>query len=202
MGARLSWRIAPRAAGWCPVERNQRAMRDRRLSPAARCARSVTTTPSGCVSSKATCAADPGARLACVSVLKTSRIAIDNTTDAEGRHLHVKRLVELQHWARPLDLPGERMTYHVLAAPDIADAIVDYVKTNGVDHVVIGSRGLPTLQRVLGSVSAKVVAMAPCTVTVVKTPQVESEASGGAAGDGARSADDPAPTGAVQDTGT
>jgi len=146
--------------------------------------------------------ADPGARLACVSVLKTSRIAIDNTTDAEGRHLHVKRLVELQHWARPLDLPGERMTYHVLAAPDIADAIVDYVKTNGVDHVVIGSRGLPTLQRVLGSVSAKVVAMAPCTVTVVKTPQVESEASGGAAGDGARSADDPAPTGAVQDTGT
>ncbi len=111
---------------------------------------------------------EPSARLACVSVLRTNRIGLDVTTDDEGRNLHVKRLVELKHWARPLELPPERITFHVLEAPDPAGAIIDYASTNRVDHIVIGSRGNSTLRRYLGSVSAKVVAQAECTVTVVK----------------------------------
>lgn len=38
------------------------------------------------------------------------------------------------------------------------------------DHIVIGSRGAPTLRRCLGSVSSEMVAQATGTVTVVKTP--------------------------------
>ncbi|WP_424196074.1 protein kinase domain-containing protein [Ampullimonas aquatilis] len=112
--------------------------------------------------------ATPGARLACVTVLKTSRIGMDDHRDEDGRHLHVKKLIELKHWARPLELPPDLITYHVLNDPDAATAILDYAHTNQADHIVLGSRGPSALKRYLGSVSAEVVTKANCTVTVVK----------------------------------
>jgi nucleotide-binding universal stress UspA family protein len=112
---------------------------------------------------------EPGARLACITVQKTNRIGMDVTVDKEGQNLHVKHLVELKHWARALNIPEEKITYHVLEAPDAAAAIVDYARINDVDHIVIGSRGSSTLRRYLGSVSSQVVAQADCTVTVVKS---------------------------------
>jgi len=117
----------------------------------------------------------PGARLACVSVLRTSRLAVDVTVDEEGRNLRVLRLVELKDWARPLGLEEGRLTYHVLEGPEPASVIIDFVRENRVDHVVIGARGASSLRRYLGSVSAQVVAESPCTVTVVKVPQPEDE---------------------------
>lgn len=113
---------------------------------------------------------EPGARLACVTVQKTNRIGMDELVDKEGRNIHVKHLVGLKHWARPLGIPPEKITYHVLAAPDVAAAIIDYANVNAVDHIVIGSRGSSAFRRYLGSVSSEVVALADCTVTVVKTP--------------------------------
>jgi eukaryotic-like serine/threonine-protein kinase len=117
---------------------------------------------------------EPNARLACVSVLRTNRIGLDTFTDEAGRNLHVKRLVELQHWARSLALPANRVTYHVLEAADPALAIIDYARANRVDHIMIGSRGASGLRRYLGSVSTRVVAEAPCSVTVVKVPRDQS----------------------------
>ena len=113
---------------------------------------------------------EPASRLACITVLKTSRLAIDFTVDAEGRNLRVIRLVELKHWARPLGVPGERLTFHVLEHPDPARAIIEFASSNKVDHIVIGARGSSALRRYLGSVSSQVVAEAECTVTVVKAP--------------------------------
>ncbi|MDC7785368.1 bifunctional serine/threonine-protein kinase/universal stress protein [Rhodoplanes sp. TEM] len=110
----------------------------------------------------------PDARLACVNVLKTSRIALDPLEDAHGRNPHLQRLVELKHWARPLPVDGDRITYHVFESPDPAAAIVEYARNNNVDHIVMGARGSSSLRRYLGSVSAQVVAQAPCTVTVVR----------------------------------
>jgi len=114
---------------------------------------------------------EPGARLACVTVQKTNRIAMDVLTDTEGQNLHVKHLVELKHWVRPLQLADDRATFHVLEASDPAAAIVEYARINDVDHIVIGSRGSSVLRRYLGSVSSQVVAQADCTVTVVKSPR-------------------------------
>ena len=112
---------------------------------------------------------EPGARLACVTVQKTNRIGMDEVVDRQGRNIHVKHLVGLKHWARPLAIVPEKITYHVLEAPDPASAIVDYARVNDVDHIVIGSRGSSVLRRYLGSVSSQVVAQADCTVTVVKS---------------------------------
>ncbi|MDY0746847.1 bifunctional serine/threonine-protein kinase/universal stress protein [Paucibacter sp. R3-3] len=115
---------------------------------------------------------EPGARLACVSVMKTARLGVDELTDKDGRSLHVKKLIGLQHWARPisrsLKLEDGRLTFHVLEAPDTGDAIVEFANKNGVDHIVMGARAHSTLQRYLGSVSSQVLNESGCTVTVVR----------------------------------
>jgi nucleotide-binding universal stress UspA family protein len=112
---------------------------------------------------------EPKARLACVNVLKVPRVGIDFGEDAEGRSLHVRRLVALKHWARPLGLGEGRVTYTVLESPDPADALLDYARQAHVDHIVIGARTSSAMRRYLGSVSSQVVAEAPCNVTVVRT---------------------------------
>jgi nucleotide-binding universal stress UspA family protein len=117
----------------------------------------------------------PGARLACLNVLKHHRISLDQTLDDEGQNKHLQRLVELRHWARPLELEEERITFHVLESPDVAAAIVEYVESNEVDHIVLGARTASLRRKILGSVSAEVVVRASCTVTVVRPPRSPGE---------------------------
>ena len=116
----------------------------------------------------------PGARLACVTVMRTARIGLDSNLDAEGRNRHVKRLVALRDWVRPLALDEHRVTFHVLEAPEPADVLIDYARTADVDHLILGARGLTGVRRMLGSVSARVVAEAPCTTTVVRARDASS----------------------------
>ncbi|MFY9509379.1 MAG: bifunctional serine/threonine-protein kinase/universal stress protein [Rubrivivax sp.] len=115
---------------------------------------------------------EPGARLACLSVMRTARIGLDDLVDQQGQSRHVKQLVGLKHWARPISksllLDDGRLTFHVLEAPDAAAAIVEFAERNKVDHIVMGARGNSALRRYLGSVSSQVVAQAECTVTVVR----------------------------------
>ena len=112
----------------------------------------------------------PDARIACVNVLKTARIGIDQATDEAGNNLHVVRLVALRAWAVGIDLPEERLTFAILEGPDPGPVIIDYATANYVSHVVLGARGYSTARRYLGSVSAKVVAEANCSVTVIRVP--------------------------------
>ena len=115
----------------------------------------------------------PAARLACVNVLKLGRITIDRTLDEQGHNKHVDRLVALKHWATPLRLAESRLTVHVLEAMDPASAILDFARANHVDHIIIGARKDSLVRSLLGSVSAKIAAEAPCTVTVVR-PRAEA----------------------------
>jgi hypothetical protein len=112
---------------------------------------------------------EPGARLACLTIRKTSRIGMDDSIVQHGQNIHVKQLVELKHWARTLNMSPDKITFHVIEAHDPASAIVDYAYNNDVDHIIIGSRGNAGIRRYLGSVSRQVVAEAECTVTVVKS---------------------------------
>ncbi len=82
--------------------------------------------------------------------------------------MYVSRLVALKDWARPLDMPEDRVSFHVLEGLDVGNAILDYVRLNAVDHLVMGARAAGALRRHLGSVSSAVVAGAGCTVTVVR----------------------------------
>jgi non-specific serine/threonine protein kinase/protein-serine/threonine kinase len=116
----------------------------------------------------------PDARVACVNVLKTARIGIDQTTDDAGNNLHVVRLVALRDWALSIDLPEDRLTFAVLEGPDPAPVVIAYAASNHVSHIVLGARGHSTTRRYLGSVSAQVVAEAHCSVTVIRLPQVRA----------------------------
>jgi nucleotide-binding universal stress UspA family protein len=116
---------------------------------------------------------EPSARLTCVTVRKTSHVALDAAVDESGESLHMRSLAELKQWARPLQLPVEKLSFHVLESPDPAAALVDYARANEVEHIVIGARGSSSLRRLIGSVSAQVAAASPCTVTVVRCPAPE-----------------------------
>ena len=130
---------------------------------------------------------EPGARLACVAVMKTNRVGMDELLDGDGSSKHVNLLVQLKHWARPVlqaagtataaasDEQAGRVTFHVLEAPDVPGALLDYARKNHVDHIVMGARSSGGLRRYLGSVSAKVAAEADCSVTVVRTPALAPE---------------------------
>lgn len=111
------------------------------------------------------------ARLACLNVQKLHRIAMDTSLDEDGNNKHVQRLVGLKDWAHGLGLSPSRITFHVLEAVDPAEAILDYARQNNVDHVVMGARANSTMRKLLGSVSGKVAAEAPCSVTVVRDRQ-------------------------------
>ena len=73
---------------------------------------------------------------------------------------HIKQLVSLRRWAKPLGLPEERLTYHVLESDQPAVALLDYAAVNEVEEILMGP----------GKEAAQVVAQAPCSVTIVRPP--------------------------------
>ncbi|MEI8275894.1 MAG: bifunctional serine/threonine-protein kinase/universal stress protein [Hyphomicrobiales bacterium] len=113
----------------------------------------------------------PSARLACLNVLKQGRISLDSALDEQGHNKKIDRLVGLRHWAEPLKLDEDRLTVHVLEAVDPASALLEFVQNNRVDHILIGARHDSLMRTLLGSVSGKIAAEAPCTVTVVRPPR-------------------------------
>lgn len=113
----------------------------------------------------------PDARVACINVIKTARLGIDQTTDDAGNHLHVSRLVALRQWAEGIDLTDDRLTFTILEGSDPASAIIEHGETLRADHILMGARGHSTTRRFLGSVSARVVAEASCSVTVIRLPE-------------------------------
>lgn len=130
------------------------------------------------------------ARVACVNVLRTARIGLDQGTDEAGNNLHVLRLVGLKAWADEIGLGDDRLTCAVLEHPDPGQAIVDHARQIRATHVLMGARGSSTARRYLGSVSSQVVAEAPCSVTVIRLPQP----------DPGQAADAPAETNAPAET--
>jgi eukaryotic-like serine/threonine-protein kinase len=108
----------------------------------------------------------PGARLACVNVMPTSLIAIDDNVDAAGENVHVQRLVELRLWAEPLQLPKGKISYHLLESRNAGAALLDFARSNKVDHIIIGA---PVAGSFPSKISSQITAEAPCTVTVVRT---------------------------------
>jgi nucleotide-binding universal stress UspA family protein len=121
-------------------------------------------------------AASRGARLACLTVLKTELIGQDEKPDAEGRSAYVSRLVALRDWAQPLGLDDDAVSFHVVEAVSPGQAILNYASHNDVGHIVMGARASSALRRHLGSVSTEVVANALCSVSVVRVKRIEEKA--------------------------
>lgn len=113
-------------------------------------------------------AVDQQARLMCVSVRGVARQGPAAAPGGEAAGSSARRLVELRHWARTLWLPPERVTFQVLEGEDPAQTLLDHIRANRVERLILGARGHSSLRRFLGSVSSRLVAEADCTVTVVR----------------------------------
>jgi serine/threonine protein kinase len=106
-------------------------------------------------------------RLICVSVIPASL----ERASAQEDH-QVEHRLRLRHWMRPLGIPPERVTMHVLESSDPADALVDFGRRNNVDLIVLGAPAPD--ERALAwwrSVASGVTAGAHCSVHVVRVPQ-------------------------------
>jgi serine/threonine protein kinase len=110
----------------------------------------------------------PGAQLACVTVISSGQTQA-SSDDGSETSVHRRYLTMLRHWAEPLDLAGHQVSYHVLEAGDVAQALLAYARGNGVSAIVMGAatHGLMT-QRLIATVPIKVAMEAPCTVILVK----------------------------------
>lgn len=108
----------------------------------------------------------PGARLACLNVMQTSLIALDDNVDAAGENIHVQRLADLKRWAEPLQLPRGKVTYHLVESRSIGAGIIDFARSNQVSHVIIGA---PSGSGTWASrLAVQITSEAPCSVTVVR----------------------------------
>jgi len=57
----------------------------------------------------------------------------------------------------------------ILEGYDVAETISDYAKENKYNQIIVGTRGLGNIRGiVMGSVSHKLIHLAPCPVTLVK----------------------------------
>jgi len=99
-------------------------------------------------------AAEGGCRIACLTVVPPAAALSDDTPT--GRH--IKQLVSLRRWAKPLGLPEERLTYHVLESDQPAAALLDYAAVNEVEEILMGP----------GKEAVQVATQAPCSVTIVR----------------------------------
>ncbi|MDD6651976.1 MAG: universal stress protein [Eggerthellales bacterium] len=57
---------------------------------------------------------------------------------------------------------------HVIEAPSVVNALVNFAKKNEMDLVVVASRGLGLLRQAMGSVSHSILEDAPMPVLIVK----------------------------------
>jgi eukaryotic-like serine/threonine-protein kinase len=115
-----------------------------------------------------TLAATPQARVVAMTILRDEELSLSPGEQATTSNRHVARIVALKHWAKPLGLRDQAISYHVPEAASPAEAILEYARANHVDHIIMGARAESAIRTILGSVSAQVAAHAPCTVTVVR----------------------------------
>ena len=104
-------------------------------------------------------------RLICVSVV-TAGLGMP---DPRAGDVQVEHRIRLRHWIGPLAIEPERVSLHVLEAPDPASALVDFAARNNVDLIVLGAPAPD--ERTLAwwrSVASSVTANAPCSVHVVR----------------------------------
>lgn len=114
-------------------------------------------------------------RIALATVIRPHPLLGSSYVDDSGGKNHIRHLVELRHWARGIGIPEQRFTYHVLEDDDPAQALLEYARSNRVDHILIGASTPGTgiergLRPFLGSVASRVAQEAPCSVTIVRPP--------------------------------
>jgi len=115
-------------------------------------------------------------RLVCVSVVEAPPLGANHGEGASA--LHLDQMVRLRNWTVPLGLPAQRLSLHVIVAPDPAASLLEFARRNNVDLIVLGAPR-PSQQALAWwrSVASSVTANAHCSVHVVRVPEPREEAA-------------------------
>ena len=112
----------------------------------------------------------PESRLICLSTIASTPTYEGNHESQTASGIVRGHLVQLMEWAKPLGLPPERISYHVLEALDPASRIVEFAKDNDASLILIGaSHKLPNKVTPWRTSMTKIVEEAPCSVHIVRT---------------------------------
>jgi serine/threonine protein kinase len=112
----------------------------------------------------------PEGRLICLSTIASTPTFEGNQESETASGIVRGHLVQLMEWAKPLKLPPERISYHVLEAMDPAARIVEFAKDNDASLILIGaSHKLPNKVAPWRTSMTKIVEEAPCSVHIVRT---------------------------------
>lgn len=112
----------------------------------------------------------PESRLVCLSTISSTPTFEGNQENETASGIVRSHLVQLMDWAKPLKLPPERISYHVLEAMDPASRIVEFAKDNDAALILIGaSHKLPNKVTPWRTSMTKIVEEAPCSVHIVRT---------------------------------
>lgn len=108
-------------------------------------------------------------RLVCISTIAGTPTFEGNQESETASGIVRGHLVQLMEWAKPLKLPPERISYHVLEALDPASRIVEFAKDNDASLILIGaSHKLPNKVTPWRTSMTKIVEEAPCSVHIVR----------------------------------
>lgn len=112
----------------------------------------------------------PESRLVCISTIASTPTFEGNQESETASGIVRGHLVQLMEWAKPLKLPPERISYHVLEALDPASRIVEFAKDNDASLILIGASHKPPNKVTPWRTSmTKIVEEAPCSVHIVRT---------------------------------
>lgn len=112
----------------------------------------------------------PESRLVCLSTISSTPTFEGNQENETASGIVRSHLVQLMDWAKPLKLPPERISYHVLEAMDPASRIVEFAKDNDAALILIGaSHKLPNKVTPWRTSMTKIAEEAPCSVHIVRT---------------------------------
>ena len=107
-----------------------------------------------------------GAELHVLSIARPPDIGEEVETEAivESARRHLREAV------KPLKAAvSDIRTHFEVKVGHPAEQIVIYAEGHGIDHIVVGHRGHSLFERwLIGSVARRVIAYAPCAVTVVR----------------------------------
>jgi hypothetical protein len=108
--------------------------------------------------------------LVCISTISRTPTFEGNQENETASGIVRGHLVQLMEWAKPLKLPPERISYHVLEAMDPASRIVEFAKDNDASLILIGaSHKMPNKVTPWRTSMTKIAEEAPCSVHIVRT---------------------------------
>mgnify|MGYP006267070805 CR=1 FL=1 len=112
----------------------------------------------------------PESRLICLSTISSTPTFEGSAEEETATGIVRGHLVQLMDWAKPLNLPVERLSFHVLEALDPASRIVEFAEDNNAAMIIIGaSHKIPNKVTPWRTSMTKIVEEAPCSVHIVRT---------------------------------